>query len=421
MKIVKARKKLLWVGDACCPSGFARATHEILDVVKDECDVTVLGLNYGGDPNPFPYHVYSCFPGGDPGGIGRLVWMCDLVKPDVIVLQNDGFNMPYYVQALRKKTSEYQGDYAEVPIIAAVAVDGLNFRGAWLKGISHAIFWTQFALDEARAGGYEGPASVIPLGVDVETFYPVDKFQARIRRGWPEANQHSFVVGNVNRNQVRKRWDLTVRYFARWVKEYQPDDAWLYFHTAPTNDTGGPNVAQLVDFYQRHFNVKLNFASATPQAFYGDTEEQMRDTYNSFDVDVTTTQGEGMGLTTMEAMACAVPCILPEHSSFGKGGWVDGAAEIVPCTSSAINPNGGLNILGGVVDEDGFVAALNRLYSSWELRKSVGQAGLARVTEQRFRWPEIGRAYLGVLEAVLDPKPDEEVWRDLGRPEEATL
>ena len=30
-----------------------------------------------------------------------------------------------------------------------------NFQGKWLKGVAHTIFWTRFAMNEARAGGYE--------------------------------------------------------------------------------------------------------------------------------------------------------------------------------------------------------------------------------------------------------------------------
>ena len=66
-------KKLLWIGDGPdCPSGFGRATREILDVLKEHYDVTVLGLNHLGDPGTVPYPVYSCFPGGDMFGVGRL-------------------------------------------------------------------------------------------------------------------------------------------------------------------------------------------------------------------------------------------------------------------------------------------------------------------------------------------------------------
>jgi hypothetical protein len=93
------KKRLLWVGDAGVPSGFARATHAILDTLRHHYDVTVLGMNYLGDPEVrrlYPYDIYPAAPGGDGLGVGRLVWVCDRVHPDVIVIQNDGWFIPYY-------------------------------------------------------------------------------------------------------------------------------------------------------------------------------------------------------------------------------------------------------------------------------------------------------------------------------------
>jgi len=398
-------KKLLWIGDAACPSGFARATHEILGTLSKHYDVTVLGLNYNGDPHPYPYPIYACFPGGDTLGIGRIVWLADRVKPDVIVIQNDGWHIPFYMQALAESKR-----HSHVPVVAAVAVDAKNFNGAWLKGISLAIFWTQFALDEARLGGYTGPARVISLGVD--PFYlPGDRRQARLARKLDQILD-TFIVGNVNRNQTRKRWDLTIRYFAEWVYDGMPldqrtmdnpktgtrsnkaiNDAWLYLHTAPTGDEGVDVVA-----LARYYGIGDRLALMTPDTFYGITEEQMRDTYRSFDVQMTTTQGEGFGLTTFEGMACGVPQIVPDWSALGE--LCNGAVRLVPCTSTALNAVHS-GTIGGVADEAAFVAALDDLYRNQMARRSYAARGMARAREARFRWPVIGQAWLGALGQVL--------------------
>src|SRR5258708_6785135 len=125
------RKRLLWVGDAGCPSGFAVATHKILDELdyrlNGDFDVTVLGINYNGDPHQYPYPMFAAFVGGDAFGVGRLISMCDTVKPDVIVVQQDGWNIPFYAQALSQCER-----HATIPLVAIVAVDGKNFRGDWL-------------------------------------------------------------------------------------------------------------------------------------------------------------------------------------------------------------------------------------------------------------------------------------------------
>ena len=408
------KKKLLFVGDAACPSGFARATHEILDATRYTYDITVLGINYRGDPHSYPYPIYAAWVGGDALGVSRLIWMCDAVKPDIIVLQNDPWHIPAYLAQLRRVP-----EYAGIPVVAAVAVDGKNCLGVGLNGLAHAIFWTQFGLDEAREGGYTGNASVIPLGVDLDMYKPSSRLEARNRR-LPTLGD-AFIIGNVNRNQPRKRWDLTIRYFAEWVKSKKIDDAYLYLHVAPTGDAG-MDVKRLMQYY----GVLDRLALLAPQVWYGIPEQEMADTYNCFDLMISTTQGEGMGLTTMEAMACGVPCIVPDWAALGE--WAKGAAWMVPCTSTCVGaPIGNMSVIGGVPDEEKFIQALDAMYHNPHYRETNSRAGLERMQQARFRWSNIGKAWVQALSKVLEPAHgespaiSEKVWEDLGRPVEVVV
>lgn len=380
-------KKLLWVGDAGCQSGFARATHGILETLRQIYDVTVLGINYTGDPSSYPYPIYTTYQGGDGFGVGRLIWMCDLVKPDLIMIQQDGWNIPFYTRQLQKFP-----EYANVAVVAIVAVDGKNFRSEWLDHVTLAIFWTQFGLNEARDSGYIGPAEVISLGVDLEIYYPMDKSNARKLRGLSELPNDAYIVGNVNRNQPRKRWDLTIRYFAEWIKQSQVDNAYLYLHCAPTGDTGC-DVVQLATYYGILYKVLL----MQPAVFYGLNEEEMRHTYNCFDVQVTTTQGEGFGLTTFEGMACGIPQIVPGASALGE--LTKDAAYQIACTSTVIGPPY-QNVIGEVADEGEFIEALDTLYRNENERASLASLAIARAREKQFRWHVIGREYIDALETV---------------------
>lgn len=401
----KKKKNVLWVGDAGCPSGFAKATHNILNTVHGEdYDVTVLGLNYRGDPHEYPYEMFTAAAGGDGFGLGRLIWMCDRIRAlkgslDLIVIQNDGWNIPHYMSLLRLKNAhgEYVYPHAFVPVVAVVAVDGKNFYSEWLDGVQHAVFWTQFALDEAREGGYKGPASVIPLGVDTNTFKPMDKAQTRWKR-LPDVLHNAFIVGNVNRNQPRKRWDLLIRYFATWINEKAVRDAYLYLHTAPTGDMGFD--AQKIAAY---YGVVDRLALVTPEVFYGQSEEEMAETYNCFDLNATTTQGEGFGLTVLESMACGVPQVLPDWSALGD--WAKAGAWMVPCTSTCIGPPY-VNVIGGVADEKRFIAALDRMYRDPAGRQNNSLAALETANQNQFQWTAIGKAYLDVLALVLEKKSE---------------
>jgi D-inositol-3-phosphate glycosyltransferase len=360
--------------------------------------VTVLGINYRGDPlhGKYPYDIYAAAAGGDAFGVGRLVWMCDHIRaergrgPDVVVLQNDAWNIPLYVRQLAQVE-----EYRDVPIVGFVAVDGKNCRGAeYLNGLSLGIFWSQFALDEARTGGFTRPGAVVRLGVDRSIFQPEDMLEARAALGMPEAYNRAFVVLNVNRNQPRKRWDLTMKYFTSWIQRYGIQDALLMLHVAPTGDRG-VDIGDLA----RYYGVTDFVRTITMDTWYGMAKEQMRHVYCSADVQVTTTQGEGLGLTTLEGMACGVPQVVPDWAALGE--WADGAVRI-PCSSTAVGPPY-VNVIGGVVDEEPFVGALQTLYTDPVFYARRREAGLATAARPEFDWGHIGAQFLGALEGLLVP------------------
>jgi len=385
-------RRLLWVGDAVVSTGFARGTHKILDVLKETWDVDVLGINYLGDPHPYPYRIWPCYPGGDPFGIGRVKDMVDTIKPDMIVLQNDPWNIPAYMKEIE----------TEVPIVAILPVDGKNCRGDKLNGLACGVFWTQFGAEEAKLGGFAQRAEVIPLGVDPTIYRPMDRTAARqaVLPGKAfQAVQEGFLVGNINRNQPRKRLDLTVKFFAEWVKEKNIEDAFLVLHVAPTGDSGY-DCAQLMHYY----GLKRRLILLQPNVGMGVTEQEVAATYNMFDVQMTTTQGEGWGLTTLEGMACGVPQIVPVWSALAD--WTGNAAVRIHCDTT-ITTHDRINVVGGVPCQRPFQAALDNFYRDATLRATYRERGIQLASQTKYQWPEIGKRFGKVLDSVASERQQE--------------
>jgi glycosyltransferase involved in cell wall biosynthesis len=381
------KPRLLWSGDACVSSGFARCTHKTLETLVDSWDVAVLGIGTNGDPHDYPYNVYPAFSGGDAFGVGRIRELANHFLPNVILIQNDPWNFgPFF--------EELEG--LNVPIVVAAAVDGLNCQGAALNAASHAVFWTSFAEAEARLGGFQREATVIPLGVDLSIYHPTDRTEAResleITKG-RHFPKNAFIVGNVNRNQPRKRLDLTIAYFAEWITTKSIDDAYLFLHVCPTGEKGC-DIRQLV----RYYGIRDRVILAEPGAGHGVPEAQLARTYNMFDVMLTTTQGEGFGLPTLEGMACGIPQIVPNWSALGD--WPGEAVIAVPCTSTGITP-GGINVIGGIADRVATIESLDLLYRQKPVREVLRGAGLALAAEPRFHWSNIGQEFDRVLTKVL--------------------
>ncbi len=392
------RKTLLWVGDAVCASGFANATHQILEVLQQSYNVVVLGINSLGTPHSYPYEVWPCYPGGDLFGVGRLKEMTGRFQPDVVVLQNDPWNIPPYYNALKG-----------IPTVGFLAVDGKNCQGHLLNGLALGIFWTEFGRNEARAGGFTGQSAVVPLGVDLNVFKPMDRVEARIRSGFPHHLRDAFVLGNINRNQPRKRMDLMVSYFAQWLVDCKVDDAYLYLHIAPTGEDAY-DVNQLMVYYGfSSANNRVRLMQSEPEIFVGLPVEKVAQTYCTFDAMATTTQGEGWGLTTMEGMACGIPQIVPDWAALGE--WTKGAAIPVPCREIAVTPTTQkspvkINVIGGIADRDSMIAAFDEVYRNRELREKMSVAGLTLVSQPQYRWDVIGLAFKDALEAAVFPQTE---------------
>lgn len=371
--------KALILGDAVVPTGFAKCTHSLANYLHNRGDeVVILGVNYYGDPHPYPYPIYPClnYADGcrDMFGIDRLPKMIIRESPDILVILTDPWHIPNYLDYLeqfaKSRVKVGASPIPDIPIVGWLAVDGENHRGATLNRLNAVVVWTEFAKTELSKSGYEGPITVSPLGVDTTIFKPKDKQECRSHVLPPQIPSDSFIVGVVGRNQHRKRLDLTLQYFSEWIREHNISNAYLYLHVSPTGDQG-VDIPSLVNYFNLNGKViRPNLLAGT-----GLTDELMCDTYNSFDVYITTTHGEGWGLPTLEAMACGVPCIVPNFS--GLGSWAK-PASLIPCFDITMTaPAGGhLYIIGKTPDKVAFTDELYRVYRNPTRRARMTKAGL---------------------------------------------
>lgn len=387
-------KKLLWVGDAGCESGFAKCTHKTLNVLRKYYEIVVMGLNYRGDPDrpgqkSWPYRMYPAMVhGGDLFGYSRILDVIEWERPDVVVLQNDPWNIPPYMRRIKSLVNA-------PPVVGAIAVDGMNCQGTALNDLARVIFWTKFAQDEAIAGGMKVPSGIVPLGVDLNTFSPGDRDEARTQLGLPEDVKHGFIVGNINRNQPRKRFDLAIRYFGHWINQYNIKDAFLYLHSAPTGDYGY-NLEKLARYYGFNDEHNSRLILSEPEVFHGTPESYVVATMRAMDVGLNTTVGEGWGLTPMEMMACGVPQILPSHSALAE--WAGKAATMVPCKGVDTNI---MSVVGQLMDENEAILALNTMYRHAASRSWFRNAGLKLVAQPQYRWENIGERFAEEIRQVV--------------------
>jgi glycosyltransferase involved in cell wall biosynthesis len=356
---------------------------------KDPWEVTVLGLNYRGDPHRFKYDIYPANMKDRDDLFGTLMVpeLIQKIRPDLVVIQNDPWNFPRYTSLLRN-----------VPTVGIVAVDGKNVQGHVLNGLHAAVFWTEFGMNQATIGGYTGPYAIVPLGVDQSIYKPMDKDEARQLFFTPDdydaGLKDAFIVSNVNRNQPRKRFDLCISYFAEWIKEMKINDAYLHLHVAPTGDVGF-DCHQLAVYY----GIANRLILSESEVWKGVSENVLARNYAIADVAVSTTQGEGWGLTTMESMAVAIANLVPDAAALGE--WTEDAAIKIKCSEIAVTTNR-VNIIGAIPDRYSWIESLSGLYDDLELRMKIGESGLQLVSRPEYRWEAIGQKFADVLDQAID-------------------
>jgi len=415
--------KVLFIGDSPTVStGFSRCTRVACDALHSAGhDVTVLGMAYYGDPHSFPYKIWPCYAPLDRaksyGGEARLPSMIARIKPDVIVILQDPWNLPTYFECLDSVAEECKTRGIEFnipPVVGWLAVDSKNQKGEQLERLSHVMVWTEFAREEfaKSIATYSGPLDlhrliylgidVVPLGVDTSLFYPRDKKQSRIELGFDQLQipLDSFIVGVVGRNQARKRLELTLDYFASWIHSYNVNDAFLYLHVAPTGDASC-DLKSLV----KYFGLSGRVIVHTPDAGIGDEDSRMPFVYSAMDVYMTQSQGEGFGLPALEAMACGVDCVLPDHSAFNtQSGWVKkNCAYRVPCSGVALTAPQGRNpyTVGAVADKEETVKCLSFIYQQRNALYPSMPNQDALILAETLSWENTGRLFVESLEGFM--------------------
>lgn len=390
----QTKPRLLWIGDALVPTGFATVTHAVLNHLRNAWEVVVSGVNYDGKKHSLPYHVMPAQQGGDMWGMSRFRDLCAEFDPAVVIINNDWWNVAQFARLAP----------AGVPVIGYMPVDGGHLDPSAMVELNRlhtAVWYTEFGHRAACDAGFKGRSQVIPHGIDTAMFRPGDRTAARraLRLDVPPG---AFIVGNVNRNQPRKRLDLTIQIFAAWIKQHKVTNAHLLLHCAE-KDTGW-DLRRVAACYGIKDRLILTGAENIRDL---KDEHTLRLVYNCLDVQMTTTLGEGWGLTTMEGMACGIPQIVPDASALAE--WATPAVKI-PCSRTLITPE--INTTGALVDEAPFVDALQSLYQSRTARARLSAQGLAYVRGEAFRWESVASQFQTLLAAT--PRGAKR-WQEAGR------
>jgi len=392
--------KLLFSGDSpTVNTGFGIVAKNLLNrFVKKGYQISVLGVNHYGEPydqREFPYPIYPCDKGSHPEQVFgyRKLWdIANKFQPDVLFFLNDPWIIDKYIE-YKSVESPYLKTIGYFPI------DSGPLKPGWAKTLGeldaqvcYSDFGERIVIE---ANGGKRPSNLYQLyhGVDKKTFFPVNQQMARNRLNIP---LDAFVVGMVARNQYRKRFDILVAAFAEFAKD--KPDAKLYLHTALEDI--GYDIPDLIHQYDLGDKLILT-EGLTPAS--GVPDEFLNYIYNSFDVNVLVSLGDGFGLPVAESMATGCPQLTSNHSCLKE--LVEGHGGLTVDTSAWILNTSGINTWGGVPSVDDLVTKLNLLYNSRELRIKLAEDGYRYINQPKFDWDTIADGFDSIIKESLHILP----------------
>jgi glycosyltransferase involved in cell wall biosynthesis len=309
-------KVLAYCDSPTCATGFGTVSRNIFEGLykTGRYEIDLLGINYWGDPHPFPYRIWPTGTNAerDPYGRKKICAMIPQMKFDLLFFLQDSFIMDFLPELhnfLAKQGRKFRS-------ICYYPVDGTP-KEQWIKNVcscDNVYTYTQFGKAESEkawVGAITKEIGVVPHGVNVGDYNVLPRDQvAEFRKKYFGAHANKFIFMNLNRNQIRKDIPRTIRAFVEFRK--QVPDSLLYLHMMQ-NDQGW-DLPEVCKFYGLSISKDVIF----PENFganQGYPRQVVNMLYNAVDCVISTAVGEGWGLSWIEAMATKTPVIMPANTA----------------------------------------------------------------------------------------------------------
>ena len=389
------KPKLLWSGDIVAMTGFARVTENVIKHIKDDFEIVVLGHNWWGDPHPLQ-KKYKMYPSSNrfqtaPFGENRIREIVHAEAPDIVFTIND----MWIVNEQYRQIKDYH-EKKKFKFIGYVPMDSYGWVGCLAETANDwdaIISYTKFGAYEFIQGGITKPIAVVPHGVTPGQFYPIEKKEARKKLGLEE---DTFIVFNGNRNQFRKRIDITIAAFAKFAVD-KPDTR-LYLHMGKKDQ--GWDLMNLFDREMKRNKIEADnriILTADVDGPPGVEVDTLNTIFNVADIGINTCKGEGWGLVNFEHAACRVAQVVPGHTSCKE--IFEGYGRLIRCDHIDTDTNYGREM--PCPSTEHLTEILNDLYENRDKLEATAELCYQRALEEQFTWEKIGAQFLGIFEDTL--------------------
>lgn len=382
------KTKILWIGDGGVATGFSNVNHAIIEnLPPDEYDIRHLAVNYKGDwTETVSWHkLYPAMLGGDYLGRNRIKSFIEKFKPDLVFILNDLWITKDYLPYIPH----------EIPVVTYFPVDAGPVQEEWVKEfgrVEQVVAYTKYGKMEFQKVMWRN-VDIIPHGIDLTKFYPIPK-QAACKLLNDAVNPNDWTVFNGNRNQPRKRLDLTIRGFCEFAKD-KPESVRLYLHTGI--EDAGWRIDTLMERYNQAKRLYITSPHLSPANAV--SIEQLNIIYNCCDIGINTSLGEGWGLVPFEMAATNKLQLVPANSA-NLEIFNENKGILMPVQEeSIIAPH--IMTEGTAPSIETVAQSLEYAYTHPEEMREMSQTMYEYIQQPEFQWSNIALKWHKIFQDIL--------------------
>ncbi len=406
-------------------TGFGRVTRELgKQFLERGVDVRVIAVNHRGEPvrgalagRVWPASLFGDGFGGNlsAGAIDGRLWRRldrdDDWTPDQVLVVSDMSGFQGHIG------QQMTPPWLSVPVWHYCPIEGDNLPVSWRDiwnnpgNSEDPIPFRPVAMSEygrrviANHLGRDVP--MIYHGVDTDSFHPVSISNPVVHEGKElrTKEQCKAAFGFALTDKVILRYDRHVprKFYHLFLQAMVPvlaadPDTRVVIHCRPVDEGG--NLLEEIGRMPRELWGRVGLTQAH-DTWTGLPTESLVALINAADLYVSTTSGEGFGLTLAESLACGVPVVVTDWAAeaevVGPGG------VLVPPLKDAygepVRYHSTYGMDWGYPDARAFSQPVIDLLAKPHRRKAMGEAGRAHV-RRTFNWNVAGDQFMELFRSV---------------------
>ena len=288
-------------------TGFARVSKNVIPRLNlGEKHVWALG--YQGEAHNYDFNLYQANVNSNwADDFNRTAFrrlMDSLQGPKTIWTLHDPFRLSAFKDELILEKNRGSRIVSYVPVDSPLAEEDKKF----LELCDLIVVYNKYGAKEIKRILPNKKTIIIPHGFDPD----FKKRESRRQEIFPNTEDKK-LIGVVNSNTERKALHRSLEILKELIKI--KDEYIMYLHT-PLN--GFYDLVKLIKQLKLENRVIVGnefFEGARIGKSHCD-KNSLVDIYNCFDLFLSTSFGEGWGLTVSEAACCEVPICIPKHTAF---------------------------------------------------------------------------------------------------------